>query len=107
MESCPGRSKLAVASAGGRLISNYGSIWIAQIKKPLSFERASKVNKDVRLYTCKEAARYLAVSPRTLWGLTDNGKIRCVRIGRSVRYDIHDLDEYVDRLKSRSEVDHE
>jgi excisionase family DNA binding protein len=33
-----------------------------------------------------EAARILAVSERTLWQLTKQGKIECVRVGRSVRY---------------------
>ena len=34
-----------------------------------------------------EAAEALAISDRTLWGLTKAGEIPCVRFGRSVRYD--------------------
>jgi excisionase family DNA binding protein len=47
-----------------------------------------------------EAARLLAISPRTLWTLTDRGEVPCVRIGRrSVRYAVADLRAYVERLR--------
>ena len=46
-----------------------------------------------------EAAETLAISPRTLWSLTDSGSIRCVRIGRSVRYDPADLCRWIDANK--------
>jgi excisionase family DNA binding protein len=52
------------------------------------------------LLTALEAAEALAVSPRTLWGLTDRGEIPCVRLGRSVRYDVEDLRAYVASKKS-------
>jgi excisionase family DNA binding protein len=39
------------------------------------------------LLTAREAAAALAVSPRTLWGLTyPRGPLPAVRLGRSVRY---------------------
>jgi excisionase family DNA binding protein len=47
-----------------------------------------------------EAAVILRVSPRTLWGLTNNGDLRCVKIGRSVRYDRRDLAAYIKRQRS-------
>lgn len=44
------------------------------------------------LVTAREAARILAISPRTLWGST----IPKVRIGRrGVRYDVDDLRKYI------------
>jgi excisionase family DNA binding protein len=46
-----------------------------------------------------EAARALAISERKLWQLTKDGEIRSVRIGRAVRYDLRDLQDYVDRQK--------
>ena len=52
-----------------------------------------------RLLKSPEAARYLAVSERTLWSLRDRGEIRCVQIGRSVRYDLEDLDSLIERRK--------
>lgn len=39
----------------------------------------------------REAAQSLGISERTLWSLTDDGTIPCIRLGRSVRYDIEVL----------------
>jgi excisionase family DNA binding protein len=52
------------------------------------------------LRTGAEAARLLAVSPRTLWALTARGELPCVRIGRAVRYAAADLAAYVERLRA-------
>ena len=57
------------------------------------------------LLTPQQAAETLAVSPRTLWGLTNDGRIACVRIGRSVRYDPADLRRYVDAQKEGGSPD--
>jgi predicted DNA-binding transcriptional regulator AlpA len=49
------------------------------------------------LLTARDAARALAVSERTLWGLTQpRGPIPCVRVGaRSVRYSVADLEHWI------------
>jgi excisionase family DNA binding protein len=48
------------------------------------------------LLTPRDAARALAVSPRTLWALTaPRGPIPAVRIGRAVRYSTDALHSYV------------
>lgn len=47
----------------------------------------------------REAAEWLQVSERTLWTLTQKGEITSIRIGRSVRYDISDLIEFVESRK--------
>jgi excisionase family DNA binding protein len=47
----------------------------------------------------RDAARALAVSERTLWTLTRRGSLRCVRIGRAVRYDVRDLDAFIATAK--------
>jgi excisionase family DNA binding protein len=52
------------------------------------------------LYTPRDAARVLAICERTLWGLTRDGEIRAVRVGRSIRYSGLDLAEYVERLRT-------
>ena len=53
--------------------------------------------KSVRLLlTPCEAAHALAVSQRTLWSFTHRGKLRCVRLGRSVRYSLDDLRTFVE-----------
>jgi excisionase family DNA binding protein len=54
---------------------------------------------DGRLLTVKEAAEILHISPRKLWGLTNQREIPTVRIGKSVRYTIEDLREYVDKKR--------
>jgi excisionase family DNA binding protein len=58
--------------------------------------------QTVLLLTAQEAAKALAVSPRTLWSLTKNGAIPCVRIGRSVRYMLADLQAWAESQKGRN-----
>jgi excisionase family DNA binding protein len=43
------------------------------------------------LLTPREAAAALSISERTLWELTRQGVVPCVRLRRSVRYDVDDL----------------
>jgi excisionase family DNA binding protein len=52
------------------------------------------------LFTARQAAEMLAISERTLWELTRRGAIRCVRIGRAVRYTVSDLQSYIQTRKS-------
>ena len=66
-------------------------------------EQPMKPHSYALLLTAAEAAKALAISPRTLWSLTDSGKIPCVRIGRSVRYDPVDLRAWINSQKSGSE----
>lgn len=48
----------------------------------------------------KEAAEALAISERTLFTLTKEGKIPHVPVGeRSIRYDLEDLKEYLQSQK--------
>lgn len=51
------------------------------------------------LVTSKEAAALLSISERTLWTRTKLGQVKAIRIGRSVRYDIDDLREFIWRSK--------
>ena len=48
------------------------------------------------LVDARRAAAMLAISPRTLWSLTNNGEIQHVRIGRAVRYSVEDLRKWVE-----------
>ncbi len=54
-----------------------------------------------RLLKTKEAAKFLALSEKTLWNLTNAGEIRAVRMGRLVRYDPADLEEFVEKSKTK------
>ena len=44
----------------------------------------------------KEAARMLGIGQRKLWSLTNRGDIPRFRIGRSVRYSVPALVEWID-----------
>jgi excisionase family DNA binding protein len=59
-------------------------------------------NSHALLLTTPEAARALAISPRTLWTLTKRGEIPSVKIGRAVRYDPRDLLVWIDARKTGS-----
>lgn len=49
------------------------------------------------------AARYLSISERHLANLLADGRLASVRIGRSVRFHVTDLDEFIRRrtIKAR------
>lgn len=51
------------------------------------------------LLTPKETSRLFSISTRKLWELTKRGEIGCVRIGRSVRYDPADLQNWIENHK--------
>ncbi len=42
----------------------------------------------MKLYTAEEAADILRVSKRTVWKYGREGKLKAVRFGRTVRYDL-------------------
>lgn len=50
----------------------------------------------VLLMTPKQAAQTLSLSPRKLWSLTASGEIPHLKIGRSVRYPVKDLSEWIE-----------
>jgi len=54
------------------------------------------------LLTPFEAAKELAISERTLWALTKEGKLRCVRINKwTKRYDPADLAAWIEAQKTQ------
>lgn len=54
---------------------------------------------EVRLLTRKQVAERLALSPRKVWELANSTELPCVRIGRSVRFDLRDVEAFVERMK--------
>ncbi|QEG43456.1 helix-turn-helix domain-containing protein [Roseimaritima ulvae] len=42
-----------------------------------------------------DAAKWLGIGRRKLWSMMASGEIPVVRVGRSVRYDVDDLREFV------------
>jgi len=61
--------------------------------------------KISRLFRSEEAAKYLNISPRHLWTLTQRGEIPRIKMGRIVRYDIDALAQYVSQRQVRSTED--
>ncbi len=58
-----------------------------------------KVENGSRLLTEREAAEYLGVSPRTLWGLRNEGQVRCVKIRRLVKYEVAELERFIESCR--------
>lgn len=56
-------------------------------------------NPPALLMTPQQAAEALAISPRKLWGMTASGEIPHLRIGRSVRYSVADLQVWIEEKK--------
>lgn len=54
---------------------------------------------DARLKTYKATAAYLSVSEREVWRMGKEGIIPTIRIGRCVRFDVRDLDEWIEKQK--------
>lgn len=52
----------------------------------------------------RDAARSLGVSERTLWGLTKQGRVPFVRIGKAVRYPVHLLRKWLEEQAQAAEV---
>lgn len=52
------------------------------------------------LLTPREAAKALAICEKTLWSLTKRGELPAVRLGRSVRYAISDLEAFIARRRA-------
>lgn len=59
--------------------------------------KLSVAETTVRLVTVKQAARYLGTTPASLYTKIWRREIPFIKLGRSVRLDIHDLDEMIDR----------
>ena len=59
----------------------------------------SESHTSKKLMNCKQAADYLCICQRKLWDLSKSGRIQTVRIDRAVRYDIADLDSFIEQLK--------
>lgn len=60
----------------------------------------SNDRRSDRLLSREEAARYLAISERHLWAITASGDLPCIKVGRSVRYAIDDLNGYIDSRRT-------
>ena len=61
--------------------------------------KTQESNQKHQLIKVKSAASYLSISERKLWDLAKKGIIPIVRLGRATRYDIADLDSFINKAK--------
>lgn len=61
----------------------------------------TETNTAPRLVTVNDAARYLAVSVSTLYGWVYQRRIPFVKVGRALRFEMDDLDNFVERNRTQ------
>jgi excisionase family DNA binding protein len=59
----------------------------------------------VRLLNVREAARFLGTTPKTLYTMAWRRDILFVKIGRSLRFDVKDLEQMIEERKVRPSRD--
>jgi predicted DNA-binding transcriptional regulator AlpA len=62
-------------------------------------KKENKCSIDPILIDANAAANALGICSKTVWSLTKNNDLPCVRIGQRVLYDPHDLREWVAQQK--------
>ena len=59
--------------------------------------------EEVRLLNIKEAARFLGTTDKTLYTKVWRREIPFIKLGRSVRFDVRDLEALIERSRVRAE----
>ena len=62
-------------------------------------------NERVRLLNVRDAARYLGTTAKTLYSMAWKREIVFVKIGRSLRFDVRDLEQMIEESKVRPSED--
>jgi excisionase family DNA binding protein len=55
-----------------------------------------------RVVGTRDAAKYIGVSAWTIHKLVRTGELPVLRHGRGFRFDVHDLDAYIERTKKKN-----
>ena len=63
----------------------------------LAASSAATTPEITRLVNSRDAARMLAISPRTLWRLGATGKIPRLKVGGCVRFSVEAIDDYIEK----------
>ena len=73
------------------------------MNKNIAGELSYTATRATELVNVNEAARFLAVSPSTLYGWIWQRRISFVKVGRAVRFDRADLERFVsqNRIQGR------
>jgi excisionase family DNA binding protein len=68
-------------------------------------ERLARMHgRRVRILDLEAAAEYLSLSEDAVKDLVGAGKLSVVRPTRKIQFDVYDLDELIESLKSRREL---
>jgi excisionase family DNA binding protein len=57
--------------------------------------------EEVRLLNVREAARLLGTTPGSLYSMVWRREVPFVKLGRSLRFDVRDLDQLIEQGKVR------
>lgn len=66
-------------------------------------ERAVYAGEGIRLLNVKEAARFLGTTDKTLYSKIWRREIPFIKIGRSVRFDLKDLEVLIEQSRVKAE----
>jgi excisionase family DNA binding protein len=66
-------------------------------------DNATPRREEVRLLNIKEAARFLGTTDKTLYSKIWRREIPFVKLGRSVRFDVRDLEALIERSRVKAE----
>jgi excisionase family DNA binding protein len=70
-----------------------------QLRAYLASQKNASTSPGIRLLRREQAAKYLGLSVSSLDGLNREGSLPHVKVKSSTRYDIRDLDAYIERMK--------
>jgi hypothetical protein len=68
-------------------------------------EHEAKGREEVRLLNVKDAARLLGTTPASLYSVVWKRQIVFVKIGRSLRFDLRDLERLIEEAKVKPHTD--
>lgn len=66
-------------------------------------EREIQLGEGVRLLNVKEAACLLGTTPGSLYSMVWRREVPFVKLGRSLRFDVNDLEELIEAAKFKPE----
>jgi excisionase family DNA binding protein len=66
-------------------------------------EHNGKVKEEVRLLNVRKAAKFLGTTPGSLYSMVWRREVPFVKLGRSLRFDVNDLDELIEASKFKPE----
>lgn len=65
----------------------------------MASERQGQPREGARLLNVKEAARLLGTTPGSLYSMVWRREVPFVKLGRSLRFDVNDLDALIEASK--------